>query len=112
MHITYASDEFLLATKLVAQRRKDAADIVVLAKRLHLENASASDLGQLVRRYYTDDNVLEFILDGNDTDRELHLLTVRAERLLTNHRSGARPEVPTTPVSAVRRNQPPPRERS
>ncbi|GAA0608920.1 hypothetical protein HPO96_30755 [Kribbella sandramycini] len=33
LHITYAADEFLLATKLVAQRRKDAADIVVLADR-------------------------------------------------------------------------------
>ena len=31
LHITYATDEFLLATKLVAQRRKDAADIVALA---------------------------------------------------------------------------------
>ncbi|MFD7153584.1 hypothetical protein ACFV9C_03245 [Kribbella sp. NPDC059898] len=112
LHITYASDEFLLATKLVAQRRKDAADIVVLAKRLHLENASASDLGQLVRRYYTDDNALEFILDGNDIDRELHLLTVRAERLLANHQPGVRPAVPTTRAPAVRRDGPAPRERS
>lgn len=55
LHITYATDEFLLATKLVAQRRKDAADIVALAKRLHMENASADDLEQLIYRYYTDE---------------------------------------------------------
>lgn len=28
LHITYASDEFLLATKLIAQRRKDSRDIL------------------------------------------------------------------------------------
>lgn len=111
LHITYASDEFLLATKLVAQRRKDAADIVALARRLHLENASASDLGQLVRRYYTDDNALEFILDGDDTDRELQLLAVRAERLLANHRSAARPDVPAGRPPAALRERLAPRER-
>jgi hypothetical protein len=44
LHITYATDEFLMATKLVAQRRKDAGDIVTLAERLHMENASSGDL--------------------------------------------------------------------
>jgi hypothetical protein len=87
LHVTYATDEFLLATKLVAQRRKDAADIVALAKRLHMEHASADDLEQLIYRYYTDEDSLEFILDGNDVARETHLLAVRAERLLASHRS-------------------------
>ncbi|GAA0962923.1 hypothetical protein GCM10009554_81590 [Kribbella koreensis] len=84
LHITYASDEFLLATKLVAQRRKDAADIVALAKRLSMEHASADDLERLIHRYYTDEDSLEFILDGNDIGRETHLLAVRAARLLAS----------------------------
>ncbi|TCC57120.1 hypothetical protein E0H73_32110 [Kribbella pittospori] len=50
LHITYAADEFLLATKLVAQRRKDASDIVALAGRLHMENASADELEQVIYR--------------------------------------------------------------
>ena len=87
LHITYATGEFLLATKLVAQRRKDAADIVTLARRLKMENASADDLEQLISRYYTDEDSLELILDGKDVDREIHLLAVRAERLLANHQS-------------------------
>ncbi|MEV6413022.1 hypothetical protein [Kribbella sp. NPDC051718] len=82
LHITYATDEFLLATKLVAQRRKDAADIVALAKRLAMEHASADDLERLIHRYYTDEDSLEFILDGNDVGRETRLLAVRAARLL------------------------------
>jgi hypothetical protein len=94
LHITYATDEFLLATKLVAQRRKDASDIVALAKRLHMENASASELEQVVHRYYTDEGSLEFILGGNDVDREIHLLAVRAERLLADHQSTSTRPVP------------------
>lgn len=50
LHITYATDEFLLATKLVAQRRRDAADIVALARRLDMANASADDLEQVAER--------------------------------------------------------------
>jgi hypothetical protein len=114
LHITYASDEFLLATKLVAQRRKDAPDIVLLAKRLHMENASADDLRQTIYRYYTDEDSLEFIVGDNDTDREVGLLAVRAERLLANHRSPQGPAVPTdhaqTPA-ARRHGQPASRER-
>jgi hypothetical protein len=87
LHVKYAGDEFLLATKLIAQRRKDAADILVLAERLGLERASAEDLARLIRRFYTDEGALEFILDGNDVDREIRLLAMRAERLLTAHRS-------------------------
>jgi hypothetical protein len=87
LHVKYAGDEFLLATKLIAQRRKDAADILVLAERLGLEGASAEDLARLIRRFYTDEGALEFILDGNDIDREIRLLAMRAERLLAAHRS-------------------------
>ncbi|WP_328334975.1 DUF6036 family nucleotidyltransferase [Kribbella sp. NBC_00382] len=105
LHITYASDEFLLATKLVAQRRKDAADIVALARRLHLEHASADELEQLIYRYYTDEDSLEFILDGNDVGRETHLLAVRAERLLANTQTRSTPGMPIdrTGTPGVRR---------
>ncbi|MET9269983.1 hypothetical protein [Kribbella sp. NPDC003557] len=106
LHITYASDEFLLATKLVAQRRKDASDIINLAGRLHLGNASADDLEQLIRRYYTDEDSLEFILGGDDVSREVHLLAVRAEKLLARQRSEPAGSTPTVDVkpSAVRRS--------
>ncbi|MEU4390710.1 hypothetical protein [Kribbella sp. NPDC023855] len=87
LHITYATDEFLLATKLVAQRRKDAADIVTLASRLGMENASADDLERVISRYYTDEDSLEFIVDGKDVHREIQLLAARAARLLANNQS-------------------------
>ena len=115
LHITYATDEFLLATKLVAQRRKDAADIVALVRRLHMEHASADDLEQLMHRYYTDEDSLEFILDGNDIDREIHLLAVRAERLLTNHESKSTHGMPidgTEPPAIRRQDRTTSRERS
>jgi hypothetical protein len=89
LSITYATDEFLLATKLVAQRRKDASDIVALAGRLGMQTASAPDLEELISRYYIDRDALEFILDGKDIERELRLLAVRAERLLARHQSGS-----------------------
>ena len=89
LHITYATDEFLLATKLVAQRRKDATDIVTLARRLEMHKPSAGDLEQLISRYYTDEDALEFILDGKDIAGEIHLLAVRAERLLAKSQSGS-----------------------
>jgi hypothetical protein len=97
LHITYAADEFLLATKLVAQRRKDAGDIVALARRLQLENASADELEQVIYRYYTDEDSLEFILDGRDIEREVQLLAARAERLLANRSTTTR----ATPVDAT-----------
>lgn len=102
LHITYATDEFLLATKLVAQRRKDAGDIVALARRLHMENASADELEQVIYRYYTDEDSLEFILDGKDFEREIHLLAARAERLLANQ-STTRAMPIDAAESAVRR---------
>lgn len=108
LHITYATDEFLLATKLIAQRRKDAADIVLLAERLNLKDPSVADLEQLICRHYTDRDALEFILDGNDTDRELHLLAVRAERLLANHQSApSQPPTHASERSDVRRTDRP-----
>jgi hypothetical protein len=82
LHITYAGDEFLLATKLIAQRGKDAPDIITLSGRLKMENASADDLEQLIRRNYIDEDSLELILGSKDLDREVHLLAVRAERML------------------------------
>lgn len=94
LHITYATDEFLLATKLVAQRRKDAADIITLAKRLGMENATADDLEQVISRYYTDEASLEFIIDGKDIDREIHLLASRAAHLLASHQSASTPAAP------------------
>jgi hypothetical protein len=94
LHITYATDEFLLATKLVAQRRKDAGDIIALAQRLGMGNASAADLQQVISRHYTDEGSLEFILGSPDIDREVHLLAVRAERLLANHRPSSTPTKP------------------
>ena len=115
LRITYATDEFLLATKLVAQRRKDAADIVALARRLDMGNATAADLEQVIHRYYTDEDSLEFILDGNDTDREIHLLAVRAERLLANSRTDTTPATPTEraePPAVRRPDRPTSRERN
>ncbi|MEV4266402.1 DUF6036 family nucleotidyltransferase [Kribbella sp. NPDC049584] len=85
LHITYAGDEFLLATKLIAQRRKDAPDIIALSGRLKMENASVEDLEQLIRRNYTDEDSLELIVGSRDLDREIHLLAVQAQRMLANH---------------------------
>jgi hypothetical protein len=82
LRVTYASDEFLLATKLVAQRRTDAGDIKVLAKHLSLVKPSADALETVIRKYYTDRSKLEFIIDGPDTDGEIRLLAERASKLL------------------------------
>ncbi|MFF1822131.1 DUF6036 family nucleotidyltransferase [Kribbella sp. NPDC058245] len=106
LHITYATDEFLLATKLVAQRRKDAADIVTLARRLEMQHASAGELERVISRYYTDPDSLEFILDGTDIDREIHLLAVRAERLLANHQAGPTHTAPTARAVSPARQDP------
>ena len=84
LRITYASDDFLLATKLIAQRAKDADDIVALAARLDMREAE--DLEALVRRFYTDEGALEFIVDGDDVDREIRLGAEDAARLI-KHRA-------------------------
>jgi len=40
LRVTYASDEFLLATKLIASRRKDAEDVRELAERTDMTRAT------------------------------------------------------------------------
>lgn len=82
LRVTYADDGFLLATKLVAQRRKDTSDVVLLAGRLGLAAATPEQLEAHIRRYYTDPATLEFIVDGNDVDREITLLARDASRRL------------------------------
>jgi hypothetical protein len=81
LRVTYATDGFLFATKLIAQRAKDA-DVVALAKRLGMQEASADELESHIRRYYTDEAALEFIVDGDDVDRELRYLAADAARML------------------------------
>jgi hypothetical protein len=85
LHVTYADDGFLLATKLIASRAKDAGDVLALAARMGMQRATAQELAAHMRRYYTDVESLEFILDGTDVDRELALLAQDAARLLLRH---------------------------
>jgi hypothetical protein len=87
LRVTYASDGFLFATKLIAQRAKDADDVVALAKRLGIQEASADELESHIRRYYTDEAALEFIVDGDDVDRELRYLAEDAARMLRQRAS-------------------------
>ena len=82
LRVTYADEGFLLATKLLAQRAKDADDVVALADELGLGSASAAQLEAHIRSYYTDPSALEFIVDGNDVDREITLLVEDAARML------------------------------
>ncbi len=82
LRVTYAEDGFLLATKLIAQRAKDAEDVVALAGRLRLATASPEQLEAHIRSYYTDPAALEFILDGADVEREVTLLAQDASRML------------------------------
>lgn len=85
LRVTYADDGFLFATKLIAQRAKDADDVLALAGRLGLQHASPEQLEAHIRSYYTDPDMLEFIVDGPDVDREIQLLAQDASRML--HRS-------------------------
>ena len=82
LRVTYADDGFLFATKLVAQRAKDADDVIALAGRLGIQGASADELEAHIRRYYTDGSALEFIVDGDDVDTELRFLAEDAAGLL------------------------------
>lgn len=82
LRITYADNGFLLATKLIAQRAKDADDVVALAARLGMEQATADELEAHIRRYYTDREALQFIVDGDDVDKELRFLAEGAAGLL------------------------------
>ena len=82
LRVTYADDGFLLATKLIAQRAKDADDVVALAGSLGLSTATPEQLEAHIRSYYTDPAPLEFIVDGPDVDREITLLAHDASRML------------------------------
>lgn len=82
LRITYADDGFLFATKLMAQRAKDADDVVALAGRLGMELATPEELEAHIRHYYTDSGALEIIIDGVDVDTELQMLARDAARLL------------------------------
>lgn len=83
LRITYADDGFLFATKLIAQRAKDTDDIVALARRLGMQTANASQVEAHIRRYYTDDEALQFIIDGDDVAAEIRLLAEDAARMLS-----------------------------
>ena len=82
LRITYAHNGFLLATKLVAQRAKDADDVVALAARLGMDQATADELEAHIRHYYTDREALKLIVDGDDVDTELRFLAEGAAGLL------------------------------
>ena len=98
LRVTYADDGFLLATKLVAQRAKDADDVVALAGRLGLSTATPEQLETHIRSYYTDPAPLELIVEGPDVDREISLLAHDACRMLHRTRRAAAGDVdPTQP---------------
>lgn len=84
LRVTYADDGFLFATKLVAQRSKDADDVRALATRLGMQHACADELEAHIRRYYTDRDVLPFILGTDDVDTEIRLLAQAAAQFLAN----------------------------
>lgn len=95
LRVTYADDAFLFATKLVAQRAKDADDVVALANRLCLSTATPEQLETHIRSYYTHLPTLEFILGAHDVDREIRLLAHDASRLL--RRVATSPQPPSPP---------------
>jgi hypothetical protein len=84
LRITYASEEFLFATKLIAQRRQHASDLRLLAQRLSQVRPAADFLESIIRRYYTDLDALEIIIGGGDLDGEIRLLAERAARMLVS----------------------------
>ncbi len=116
LRVTYADDGFLLATKLIAQRAKDVDDVVALAGQLGLETASPEQLEEHIRSYYTDPSALEFIVDGNDVDREISLLAQDASRMLRRTAGGDVDATRTDPGTErlrhstdLERRTPPPR---
>jgi hypothetical protein len=82
LRVTYADDSFLLATKLVASRAKDADDVVALATRLGMRRAAADELEGHIRRYYTDSEALRFIVGVENVDEEVRYLAEGAAMLL------------------------------
>lgn len=91
LRVTYADDGFLLANKLLAQRAKDADDVVALAEGLGLDSATPEQLEAHIRSYYTDTEMLEFIVGGNDVDREIDLLAHEASAMLTARSADGHP---------------------
>lgn len=102
LRVIYAGDGFLLATKLIAQRAKDAEDVIALARRLGLATASPEQLEAHIRTYYTDEAALEFIVDGNDVDREITLLAQDASRMLNRTAVRAQAQNPDAGAGADR----------
>ena len=88
LRATYADDGFLFATKLVAQRAKDVDDLIALAERLDLLDATPNELEAHLRRYYSDEANLEFIVGPSDTNREVALLAADAARVLNQAAAG------------------------
>jgi len=94
LRVTYADDGFLLATKLVAQRAKDADDVVALASRLGMQRATAGELEAHIRRYYTDPDALRFVIGVEDVDNEVRHLAADAAGLLDRRARGGGPSGP------------------
>lgn len=90
LRVTFADDAFLFATKLVAQRARDASDLLALADRLQLRGASPAALEAHIRRYYDDEESLALVVGGEDASAEVGLLAADAARLLASPRSGPR----------------------
>ncbi|MBK5306859.1 MAG: hypothetical protein JJD92_09255 [Frankiaceae bacterium] len=82
LRVTYADDSFLFATKLVAQRAKDADDLAALAAHVGMQRATAEELEAHIRSYYSDREALRFIVGSDDVDRELRHLAEAAARFL------------------------------
>lgn len=103
LRVTFADDGFLLATKLIAQRAKDADDLVALAQRAGLGSASAQQLEAHIRSYYTDEAMLEFIIDGTDVDGEITLLSQDAAHMLARASAANETEAPADSAQKLRR---------
>ena len=82
LRIPYADSGFLLATKLVAQRARDADDVVALATSLGMEGAAAAEFEAHTRRYDTDEEALKLIVGGEEVDKEVRFLAEGAAGLL------------------------------
>lgn len=107
LRVTYADEGFLLATKLIAQRSKDADDLRALAARAGLASATPAQLETHIRRYYTDPDALEMIVGGKDVDREIALLAQDASRMLKLAEARRkRMDAPTRDTPIVRREPP------
>lgn len=94
LRITYADDAYLFATKLIAQRAKDADDLTALARRLGHDNPTPAALEAHINAYYTNRDQLELILGTPDVDTEIHLLAQDAARHL-NRKTGDQHAPPT-----------------